>query len=296
MKRVLTALVLIPLVLLAVFKAHAWLFTLLVGVVALLALKEYMDLVEAYRLKPIRWLGYVCVAVGFLATAFNQGESGVPYLFFIRFFAGLVLVLPFFFLMVAMMREDLSQAFPAATASCFGVFYVGLPMVAVASLRGPFWFPVVFTFVAVWSGDIVAMYTGKTIGRHKMTPRVSPNKTWEGAFGSVAGSVLFCWLLTHFASAIQHMVYGHPGYVLYSTMPSDQIPELGILRPTTTILVAILLNVAAQLGDLVESLIKRGANVKDSGTMLPGHGGILDRIDALLFAAPVALILFELVR
>jgi CDP-diglyceride synthetase len=109
----------------------------------------------------------------------------------------------------------------------------------------------------------------------------------------VIGSVIACWALTHFAPAVQHLLHGNlPPY------PADLGADLAppIFGGGLIFVFAILLNIAAQLGDLVESLIKRGANVKDSGTMLPGHGGILDRIDALLFAAPVALVLFEFIR
>jgi phosphatidate cytidylyltransferase len=110
--------------------------------------------------------------------------------------------------------------------------------------------------------------------------------------------VLACWVLTHFAGSIQQLVYHAPFATFYTPLAatSFSMPETGMMPVWMLVVLAVVLNIAAQLGDLVESLIKRGANVKDSGTMLPGHGGILDRIDALLFAAPVALILFEFVR
>ena len=304
MKRVLTALVLIPLVLLAVFKAPSWLFTLLVGVVALLALKEYLDLVEAYGVKPIRWLSYLWTALVFavalvpLVDVPSSFGTLITVVFLSRALIPLVLLWPFVFLSFAMRQEELAKAFPSAVASAFGVFYIGVSMLCVGWLQHSGWYPLIFTFFAVWAGDIVAMYTGKAIGKHKMSPRVSPNKTWEGAIGSVVGSVLACWVLTHFAPSINHALHLQ-GPTFYTPIPNPPDPAYevhGLLNGATTIIAAILLNIAAQLGDLVESLIKRGANVKDSGTLLPGHGGILDRIDALLFAAPVALVLFEFVR
>ena len=289
MKRVLTAVVLIPLVLLAVFKAPSWLFTLLVGAVALLALKEYLDLVEAYGVKPIRWLSYIVVGAGFCVEAWihfvSLGFFLQPSIVIAAATAVLatIFVSPFLFLVAAMRQKELASAFPSAAASAFGTFYVGASLACLATLQDSSWFPLIFTFFAVWAGDIVAMYTGKAIGKHKMAPRISPNKTWEGAVGSVVGSVLACWLLTHASPRIEATVYHASN-------------GIGEHRTVMVIISAILLNIAAQLGDLVESLIKRGAGVKDSGTMLPGHGGILDRIDALLFAAPVALILFEFIR
>ncbi len=296
MKRILTALVLIPLVLLAVFKAPSWLFTLLVGAVALLALKEYLDLVEAYGVKPIRWLSYAVAACPFLLLVsmdfFPPGWNHTPGLALelTRGICGLAIFFsPFLFLIVAMRAPEMKKGFPSAAASLFGFFYVAGSMACLALIQGFGWYPVIFAFFAVWAGDTVAMYTGKAIGRHKMSPRISPNKTWEGAAGSIVGSILACGLLAHFAPAIDRASH----LDLINTFARDHAAWLAIIFVVPA---AILLNIAAQLGDLVESLIKRGANVKDSGTVLPGHGGILDRIDALLFAAPVALVLFEFIR
>jgi phosphatidate cytidylyltransferase len=299
MKRILTALVLIPLVLLAVFKAPSWLFTLLVGAVALLALKEYLDLVEAYGVKPIRWLSYAYVSASFVCFAYSFWFAWVSPFSTIFLFSTFLALWPFLFLVVSMRSPELSQAFPAAAWSGFGLSYVGIAMLTVAFLKASGWYPLIFTFFAVWAGDIVAMYTGKAIGRHKMSPRVSPNKTWEGAIGSVVGSVAACWVLSYFAPNINRALHLERAVTFYTSLTnSDAISRYvpGLLHGGKIVVAAILLNIAAQLGDLVESLIKRGANVKDSGNMLPGHGGILDRIDALLFAAPVALILFEFVR
>jgi phosphatidate cytidylyltransferase len=298
MKRILTALVLIPLVLLAVFKAPSWLFTLLVGAVAMLALKEYLDLVEAYGVKPIRWLSYAYVSASFVCFAYSFWFAWVSPFSTIFLFSTFLALWPFLFLVVSMRSPELSQAFPAAAWSGFGLSYVGIAMLTVAFLKASGWYPLIFTFFAVWAGDIVAMYTGKAIGKHKMAPRISPNKTWEGAVGSVVGSVAACWALTYFAPAINHALHLESGVTYYTPLDPVELSQFvpGLLHGWRIVLAAILLNIAAQLGDLVESLIKRGANVKDSGTMLPGHGGILDRIDALLFAAPVALILFEFVR
>ncbi len=307
MKRVLTALVLIPLVLLAVFKAPHWLFTLLVGVVALLALKEYLALVKAYGVVPLRWTSYIIVALTFLAyttcdktAGYWMGIAmqviGMRQNFASVLYYSLYWALPFIFLVPAMRLGELRTAFPSAAASMFGAYYVGISLLCVAHLQAMGWYPLIFTFFAVWAGDIVAMYTGKAIGRHKMSPRISPNKTWEGAIGSIFGSVLACWLLTHFASTIGQWAGGPRGVTYYT--PTSVLPPFvaGLLHGPMLFVAAILINIAAQLGDLVESLIKRGANVKDSGSIVPGHGGILDRIDALLFAAPVALILFTFLR
>jgi phosphatidate cytidylyltransferase len=126
--------------------------------------------------------------------------------------------------------------------------------------------------VCVWAGDIAALYAGRAIGGPKLAPRLSPGKTWAGSIASIAASVLGAWLLV----VIGDLLTARGNAILHLPVPLWQV-----------LLLAVILNVAAQLGDLLESALKRGAGVKDSGTLLPGHGGILDRIDALLLAAPV---------
>jgi len=134
----------------------------------------------------------------------------------------------------------------------------------------------------VWAGDIFAYLVGRSLGRHLMSPRISPKKTWEGALASLLACLVVGMLLYSYALPISsallnmHLIERRDGFFALQKPP---------LWPALLLSAAI--NVAAQLGDLVESLIKRGARVKDSGTILPGHGGMLDRIDALLFAAPV---------
>jgi phosphatidate cytidylyltransferase len=128
-----------------------------------------------------------------------------------------------------------------------------------------------FLFACVWCGDIAALYIGKHFGRRKLSS-LSPNKTWEGSVASIVGSVAAGMGLYYLGEYLSPRGYT----VLHIDIPAWQM-----------VLLAIVLNVAAQLGDLLESAIKRGAGVKDSGTLLPGHGGVLDRIDALLLAAPV---------
>jgi phosphatidate cytidylyltransferase len=131
---------------------------------------------------------------------------------------------------------------------------------------------VLFLMVCVWAGDIAALYIGRSFGRHKLAPRISPGKTWEGSIASVGGSILAAALVLWISDALT----ARGNLMLHITEPIWQ-----------TLVLAAILNIAAQFGDLLESAVKRGAGVKDSGTMLPGHGGILDRIDALLVAAPV---------
>lgn len=279
MKRVLTALVLIPLVLLAVFRAPDWLFTLLVGVVAVLATIEYLQIAAkyGYRVYPVVTL----CTMGMMFFALMVGGSGPrPVAVEVLAIAGLVLLLflPSLLLALGMRGENLREALPGAALSYFAVPYIALPMFCLAIMRFRWsgWFFVLFTFFAVWVGDTAAYYVGRSIGKTKFAARVSPKKSWEGAIASVLGAMIVGILFAWYAPKIH-----------VSWLSSVEAQPLWVAA-----VAALLINVAAQLGDLFESLIKRGADVKDSGTMLPGHGGLLDRIDALLFAAPVATVVF----
>jgi phosphatidate cytidylyltransferase len=284
LKRVLTALVLIPIVLLLVLRAPVAVLAFVAAVVALLAIRELLKLSEAYGVRPLHAPTYIFVGLFFLLIAISPGAT--PLLstsaFTLVALAATALA-PFVFLTVGMRRDELLSPFPAAAVSVFAFAYIALPMASLAQLReqwqGSFF--LLYLLLLVWAGDIVAYFIGKSLGTHRMSPRVSPNKTWEGAMASVIASVGVGMLMFHYAVPIStallhaHLIELRDGVF---TEPASLFP---------IILLSIVLNLAAQLGDLVESLIKRGAGAKDSGAILPGHGGMFDRIDALLFAAPV---------
>jgi phosphatidate cytidylyltransferase len=166
----------------------------------------------------------------------------------------------------------------------FAFTYIALPLGMLVELRqqaaGAIY--LLYLLLVVWAGDIFAYFVGKSLGRHWMAPRISPKKTWEGAAASLVASAGVGWLLFHHAEQVSSALLRVGLITRPGGMYGLEVPDLA-----PVILLTIFLNVAAQLGDLVESLIKRGAGVKDSGSILPGHGGMLDRIDALLFAAPV---------
>ena len=164
-------------------------------------------------------------------------------------------------LTLAMRHSDLAAGFRRTTAMVLGVVYIfGAWRTAVLlHAINPWW--LVFGLVVSWIGDTGAYYVGRRYGRHKLAPQVSPKKTWEGAIASAAVSGLAGGL----------------------AMPR-LIPGVGIGE---ALVLALAANIAGQVGDLAESAIKRGAGVKDSGTLLPGHGGLLDRVDSSMFALPV---------
>jgi phosphatidate cytidylyltransferase len=284
-KRVLTAVVLIPIVLVIVLRAPIAVLALVTALIALLAIQEFLKLSEAYGIRPFHWPTYVFVGLFFVFLAVSPGNkpllSTAIFVYTIGFAAAIA---PFVFLTVGMRRADLSGAFPAALVSTFAFCYIALPLGFLVQIREQ-WagaFLLIYLFFVVWAGDIFAYFVGASVGRHLMSPRVSPKKTWEGALASIIASLIVGALLYNYALPISsallslHLIERRDGF--FALQKPDLWPVL---------LLSAAINVAAQLGDLVESLIKRGAGVKDSGTLLPGHGGVLDRIDALLFAAPV---------
>jgi phosphatidate cytidylyltransferase len=285
-KRIATAIVLIPLVLFLVLKAPLYLLAVVAGAVALLAAAEFLKLVTHYGVQPIVLPTYAYVALffGFVIVASTNRTPLVAGTAVIYGVALATALAPFLFLSIAMRRRDLAAGYPAAAASMFAFAYITIPMALLVEIRqqaaGAIW--VIYTLLAVWAGDIFAYFVGKALGRHRMSPEISPNKTWEGAFASILASVLIGTLWFQHAPGISSALF-RVGLI------GRRDGVFGLEQPQLwpIIVLSAVVNIAAQLGDLVESLIKRGAGVKDSGSILPGHGGMLDRIDAMLFAVPV---------
>lgn len=263
MKRIVTAIFLIAAVFALVFLGQLWMLTLATCLVAELAAYEYHSLANTGGAKIPGWWMAGATALLFYVTYYRPIEAQLPTL------SALALVL----LAWTGFRGTLDRVLPDAALGLFGLVYVAYPL----SLIPMIWNRddgkplIVFLMVAVWAGDIAALYIGRRFGRRKLTS-LSPNKTWEGSFASVAGSI----------------VAGLGVVLVGDALSARGNTVLHIVEPLwQSVLLAVVINLAAQLGDLLESAIKRGAGVKDSGTMLPGHGGILDRIDALLIATPV---------
>jgi phosphatidate cytidylyltransferase len=303
-KRVLTAVVLLPLVILALFKAPLWLFTFLVFGVAVLAAREYFGIVKAQGFRPFTITSYLLLTLAF-CICFGLGRlmsAGPPAgIFAIAYQAGVVLLLwglplvtvlaPLVYLLVSLRRDPLTRALPDAAASYMALPYVGFTLGVLPVLQparnGALYLLVLM--LPVWCGDMAAYYVGRAIGKHKLAPRVSPGKSWEGAIASVLGAVVVGLLLFRFIGPIAESLRN---IHLLSPVVMSTSSEVPIVPLWAVVLFAVVVNISAQLGDLVESALKRGAGVKDSGTLLPGHGGVLDRIDALLFALPVGMIFY----
>jgi len=285
-KRIATAVVLIPLVLLLVLKAPLYVLALVAGAVALLAIAEFLKLATHYAVQPMGPATYAFVAL-FFVYVIVASTNRTPLVETTAMLYGIALaaaLAPFVFLTIAMKRTNQATGYSAAAASAFAFAYVAIPMALLVAIReqpaGAIW--TIYTLLAVWAGDIFAYFVGKSVGRHRMAPEISPKKTWEGAFASIVASVVIGALWMQHAPAISSAL-------LRIGLIDRRDGMFGLEQPQLwpIVLLSAVVNIAAQLGDLVESLIKRGAAVKDSGTILPGHGGMLDRIDAMLFAVPV---------
>jgi phosphatidate cytidylyltransferase len=248
MKRVLTALVLFPLIAYVVLGSPLWAVGAVTAVVALLCFYEYSGIAAAYLAGKLGPLGY---GAGLLILAARDD----------RYVVLTVVAVALIALSLALRADDLRGGILRAAFLLLGVVYVFgcwrfAPLMAAVNRYWLF-----YALVLNWIGDIGAYYVGRAVGRHKLAPIVSPGKSWEGSAASLAASLIFGF------------------FFLRSAIPA--VPPLIALALTAVA------NVAGQFGDLCESALKRGAGVKDSGTLLPGHGGWLDRVDSTLFTLPV---------
>jgi phosphatidate cytidylyltransferase len=277
--RILTAVVLIPIVVALVRWGPPALFAALAGIVAILALVEFFELGNRVGLRAYQKWTIACVA-GLFYAEFSQGfvethaiGEGVS---LVRNAVGGVLsaeaiLLIFVFGCVSIglaTHRPLHEVLPSIAVSAAGLLFVAFPFSYLVRLNDVA--PagrqlVLFTLCLVWAGDMLAYFVGRGLGRVPMAPALSPKKTWEGAMGNLLGSLL---VAVFFARWMQVDV-------------------------VTLMVIAGIANVVGQAGDLIESAYKRAASVKDSGRLLPGHGGVFDRIDSLILATPLVWVLYQ---
>lgn len=275
-KRVATALVLIPGVIALILLGSTALVAVGLALVILLALFEFFALGDAIGHRAYKyWTAFCAIAIVYvqwLQVVLRPREVGEAVLYsgpiqFV-FLSGLRVEEIFFFFLLGVAaislwtRRPLVEALPAAGISSSGLLFVALPLSYAIRIHGigrigP-WI-LLFALVITWVGDTAAYFVGRAIGKHPLAPKLSPKKTWEGTIASMAGALLLGWWLATRVNVPMPIVLG----------------------------LAAAGNVAGQIGDLFESAFKRSAGVKDSGSILPGHGGMLDRIDALILAIPV---------
>lgn len=249
----------IPAALLAVFVATDVITFVLFAIIFFLAATELIRM--AQRLvpsAPLRCLWFLiplAMLLPFLALHGDlQGPLGNWWII------GLGLLMVAATSAVLFSSTEINEGLAAIGIITFAVPYFSIPPLALYRLKqiDPWW--IVLLFAIVWLGDTAAYFVGRRFGRHKLAPVTSPNKTWEGATASLLAALL--------AAAV------------WSWIRFEEVPLV-------LLVIAALTSAAAQAGDLVESLIKRGAGVKDSSNILPGHGGFFDRLDAMFLSTPI---------
>lgn len=246
-----------------------WFLTSAVFAVSVLSLFEFKNMlsnvnIRVYRIPAVAALAIIVGAAGFYSIR----------IFFSAIAASFILLL---FLVMVLKKEQMH----GLIYTVFGVIYLGIGFGSLAFLRGgnellgmgsitvtPGAFLISFALIGTWASDSFAYFAGKRFGKHRMAPHISPNKTMEGLFGGMAGTIILCLILS---AAVDFSIL------------------IGFLM-------GVIVAIMAPMGDLFESYLKRACDVKDSGNILPGHGGMMDRFDSLLFVAPAVLLFLSLIR
>jgi len=260
-KRVITALWGIPLLIVAIWfnEPLPW-FTVFAAVWGLLAVFELYRMMAVSRILPLACFGLIWTLLFILRPQF---DFSVPLLLTSAVVLSLVL------LVFGPKKEG---AFTAWAWAMAGVLYIGWLLSYLVALRldaGRAW--VFLALFATFGSDTAAFFVGRALGRHRLAPRISPAKTWEGAIAGLLGAIIISLLFT---------------------LPTPlQLP----LSYGQAVLLGILVSIFGQIGDLVESLLKRHTGVKESGSMMPGHGGVLDRMDSVVFAGVVVYLYYVFV-
>ena len=261
-KRVITALCGIPLLITIIWFGEPW-FTILVAIWGLLAAFEFYRMVAASKVSPLTYFGLIWTLL-FILSPHLDYDILIPLLLTSAVMLSLI------WLLLCRQKEG---AFIGWAWTMGGILYIGwllsyfvalrggCPPLAITKNAGRNW--VFLALFTTFASDTAAFFVGRALGKHHLAPRISPGKTWEGAIAGVFGAIIVS--------------------LLFTISTPLQLP----LTYWQAILLGLLVSVFGQLGDLVESLFKRNMGVKESGKLIPGHGGVLDRIDSVVFAGIV---------
>lgn len=247
--RVLSAAVGIPVIIYAAWRGGLLLLSV-IGVIMLLGIFEMFKILKSLNVRPnktLTWGG----ALLLLAVAYFQEWS----------YVGIVLTVLLILHLLSLIRHYPEYTPGDSAAGLFTTLYLSLLIYIyiISTLpNGKHW--IFIMLLGTWASDTFAYFVGRSFGRHKLTPNLSPKKTWEGAVGGVLGTILTVYIYSKF----------------FISLP-----------PGIAVLLGVLISTASQVGDLIESTLKRQAKIKDSGTIIPGHGGVLDRFDSMLLSAPL---------
>ena len=269
-KRIVSALIGFPGVVAILVFCNNYIVDIAISVVAIIAIHEFYNAI-AKESKPIRWLGYLaCISIAFLHIILKTVPSEYYGLTISITISSIILIL-FLHVILSNMKinfKDIAYTF-------YGIFYVAFFIMFLALIRGMengkvlIW----YVFFSAWATDVFAYFVGKYLGKHKFS-EISPKKTIEGCIGGTFGAVIVLLIYTYFINKYLNLEYSY----LYVTITT------------------IVLSIISQIGDFAASTIKRYEDIKDYSELIPGHGGMLDRIDSLLFIAPFAYALFSFIQ
>jgi len=263
LKRIITAVIGIPLIILLVKASNDYIFFAAILAVIVLALKEFFEITLSYESALEKWLTILagCLVPFFVFMGMKSSPGSSLYLSTAPYAVLVFCFIAFFFYYIVLPGKE-GNVFSSISSKFFGIFYVAVLLSYLFPIQV---YPqganlILFLLFVTWAGDSGAYFVGSSIGKRPLAPSISPKKTIEGAVGSVISSVL--------AAVLCQLIFLDTFDII-----NCAVMGLGI-------------NIFNQFGDLAESMIKRAYKVKDSGDIIPGHGGVLDRIDSLLFAVP----------
>ena len=273
-KRILMAVIAIPIGLAILFLNNNHIFIATMAALAVISTWEVLSATKCIENKPV---SIACLAfVAFMPFAYTY-DIFAPFIPLICF--GFLLIL---FTIVLFMHEKIK--FQKVTLMAFMSLCLSLSFSSISFLQKNFQhgiFYIVFVLASVWIGDAGAYFVGSKIGKHKMAPKISPKKSWEGFFGGLVSSAVFVVLLAIGYPLIDRLMTGTNSFVV-------NIPYL--------VIVGFICCILGVLGDFTASILKRQCQVKDFGNFFPGHGGVMDRFDSLLFSMPFAYLIFKIME
>ena len=264
-KRIITSLWFVPLLVIVVWFGGEPGFTALMVIFGILAALEFYRMVAISKAPPLTYFGLIWTAL-FILSRNSELLAILEPRFNLSLVTPLLLASAVVLSLIGLLsRRQKEGAFTSWAWTIAGILYVGWLLSHLVALRGldagRNW--VFFALFTTWASDTTAFFIGRKLGRHKLAPNISPGKTWEGATGGILGAIIVS--------------------ILFFTATPFHLP----LTYWQAIPLSILVSIFGQVGDLVESLLKRNMGVKDSGKLMPGHGGVLDRMDSIIFAGIV---------
>ena len=279
LKRILTSVIGLPLVVIILIVGNVYIMDMVLLAIAVICMKEYLGVVEKVS-HPLKWIAYISTIMVFI-VAFLSKEMSMTIVAF-----SIPILLLILFLKVII--TDMETTFKDVAYTFLGICYVTFCIMFLSLIRGLEYGKILlgFTIIIAWATDIFAYLIGKKFGKHNFS-KISPKKSIEGCIAGICGAMIFALMYTF----VINIIIGND---ILCLITGTQMPFIG----ATYLFVgfsAIIFSVISQIGDFIASSIKRFSDTKDYGNLLPGHGGMLDRVDSLIFIAPFVFMLFNII-